>query len=125
LRYFGFFLTNFADWKNIPHPIAKLTRRRVRAVRRISLLPVLGRVPKERIVKALPDVRKCGRYQHYYWPELRVTSRGEPDVIKSSTEMLVLDGITSLVEYRAELEAALKTVEVEAAVIVDPHTSHI
>jgi hypothetical protein len=70
LTWMGFFWRKLADWRELPTRITQLSRRKVKAVRRMWLFPVLRNVPEGRIRAVFTRARKLGNAPHYYWPSL-------------------------------------------------------
>lgn len=103
--------------------VSAFTRRRVKAVRRICLVPVIRSVPASRIAQALPSSRRIGSLLHYYRPRLLPPSlmrdkKGQ--MLPSSSEIFVISGIYSLPEYTESLERAIKQAESQAITLVSP-----
>ena len=103
----------YAEWSKQPENIRRLTRRRVHAIRRLWLKPILKSVPDERIARALFNSRRLGAYSLYFLPELsRRNVRSESEIIiKSSSELLILDKIKSQSDYIETLKQALGEAE--------------
>jgi hypothetical protein len=115
--WWGFFWGKLADWRRLPACITRLTRRRVKVVRRVWLFPILRNVPEGRIGGVLTKARKLGNALHYYWPSL---ADGAEAPIKSSSELLVIDGIKSTLEYNRSLSGSLAAAEAAETPIVIP-----
>jgi hypothetical protein len=113
IRHSVIYDEDYAEWSKQPENIRRLTRRRVHAIRRLWLKPILKSVPDERIARALFNSRRLGSYSHYFLPELsRRHVRSESDIIiKSSSELLILDKIKSQSEYVETLKQALEEAE--------------
>lgn len=122
LAWIEFLDRYFVLWDQVPNTISALTRRSIKAVRRICVVLVLRSVPKSRIAQAFPTLRKAGSFLHYYRPELKEYRhrRDEPVVIPSSSEILILDRIKSIPDFAETLSTAIDKVEHETSTIVVP-----
>jgi hypothetical protein len=109
-------------WDELPASISRLTRRRVKSVRRLCIAPVLRSVPPNRIEKALPRLRRIGRLLHYYQPsfERRWAKRDRHIPVPSSSELLILGGIKSVSDYEETLVQAIQSTEGESSTIIVP-----
>jgi hypothetical protein len=115
----GVFWPGLADWAKLPPCVTQLKRRMVKGVRRLLLIPVLRNVPASRIGGTLTKARKLGNGLHYYWPGLRNDGKAP---IKSSSEILVMDGIKSIPDYARSLDEALAAAEAAEEPFVMPPT---
>jgi hypothetical protein len=102
------------QWGNLPKDLRKLTRRKVRSIRRIRLVSVLKAITSGRIEQTLGRWRRLESASLYYLPSFRRTQfypDNEGHVMPSSSEVLLLSGIKSLSEFESELADALSAVE--------------
>ena len=121
-RIFQAFDNEFVKWDSLPKGITHLTRRRVWAVRRIWLASIIGSVPQSRITSAFQDSRRLGSHLHFYRPQFREPWHGrlERKPVTSSSELLILDKIRSLPDYRLALERALVDTENATEALIKP-----
>jgi hypothetical protein len=112
----------FVQWDELPTCISELTRVGVKSVRRLCIVPLLRPVPASRIEKALPALRRTGNLLHYYErSHEKGWARNDRDMATpSSSELLILDGIRSVSEYKETLVQALESAEGESSTIVVP-----
>jgi len=121
LYSFGCFDKNFVKWCDLPRYITNLTRRKIRSVRIIWLMPVIGRVSTDRITKIFPQSRRLGTFLHFYHPFLHsriYMHTDKPLLIPSSSELLILDTIKSTADYTAEFLEAISVAESDKTTIV-------
>lgn len=126
LQFHGRFDQWFSDWNEIARPIGKLTKREVRALRRIWLVPVIKVVSGERIAKAFPDARRLGNQLHFYRPRLRTWVHRKDGIVTlfpSSSELLIIDNIKSLSEYEERLSKSIIAAEQQSTTIISPPTN--
>jgi hypothetical protein len=100
-----------------PSPVSKQD---VLPIRRLLLQPVLANVPRKRIQTALKTWKWAGNCSHYF-----MTIRGIIDsdtLYPSSTELLIIDNITSVADYRDKLLETLRFVEENENTICSPIT---
>lgn len=127
ISHSGAFINRFSDWRMLPSSITKLTRRRVRAVRRIWLVPSIRQVPPSRIATVFSSSRRLGAFLHYYQPnpqqsKLRLNNEKSP-FITSSSELLILDKIKSLPVYEDALIQTVQGIEEKTETLVVPKMS--
>lgn len=111
---FMFKFARFVVWEELPDFIVQQTRRRIKAQRRLILFSVLQAVPQNRIANVLPDWRRNGSYLHYSYHHIAEHSgprRQNVTSIASSSELLILDKISSPPEYSETLSQALSNIE--------------
>jgi hypothetical protein len=114
---------SFVEWCQLPKPVTKLTRSNVEVVRRVCIVPVIGSVPVSRIARALPDLRRTGPFLHYYRTRLDKRGQprnGQPDLLPSSGELLVLDKIRSVADFSGALTRVVVTMEGDKTTIIIP-----
>ncbi len=116
------FSEEFVKWDSLPKDITHLTRRRVWAVRRIWLAAILGSVPQSRIASVFQDSRRLGSHLHFYRPQFREPrhSQLERKPVTSSSELLILEKIRSLPDYKKALERALVDTENATEALIKP-----
>ncbi|MBU0495878.1 MAG: ATP-binding protein [Chloroflexi bacterium] len=113
----------FAKWDLLPQSITKLTTRKVRVVRRIWLVPVLGSVPASRVAKAFPSLRRSGSALHYFRADLRDLGHSKTDKsgpVASSSELLIVDKIKSVPDFKETIAQVVSEVEREKATVIVP-----
>ena len=120
----GYFDERLAEWNVLPKPITRLTRKSIRAIRRIWLVSTIVSAPVSRISKAFPHSRRLGEFLHFYRQTLNdwVSSRhtDKPIFISSSSELLVLDKIRSRWDYMESLHKAIEHAERETVSLISP-----
>jgi hypothetical protein len=117
----GAFRRTGAQWSELPEAIQRQKPGTVHAVRRIWLVPVVGSVPSGRITKKFTAARQIGKYLWFYYPTLPFhTSQPKPRPKASSSELLVLDDLRSVEDYRDALTQTVEEVERERTTIVMP-----
>lgn len=107
----------FAQWKDFPAKIASRSSSvsEVQAIRRLVLIPVLGKVPITRTDSVFPDWHRSGNYLHYYYPELSLfISQSVP----SSSEFLILGDIKSISDYGDYLSKVFNAIKSERTPII-------
>lgn len=122
-RLYGFWDYRYGLSEENANLVRMLTHRRIRAVRRIMLLPILGSVPSTRIARVLSDWRRLDSFLHYMYRNVR-----EPAVVSNNKagiehhepttlEILIVDNIKSMPEYEVQLKHTFSEVENERAPI--------
>lgn len=113
-----------AIWQRLPNSITRLTRKQVRVVRRLFIIPILHTVSVSSIAQALPTSRRLGTRLHFYRPyfhkSMGYQQGNKITPIASSSELLIVDGIKSVFEYQEELSQSLGALESETSTIVRP-----
>ena len=107
----------FAQWKDFPAEIASCSssKNEVQAIRRLVLIPVLGKVPISRVDSVFPDWHRSSNYLHYYYPKLGLFY---PQAVSSSSEFLIIGNIQSISDYGNFLSKAIGTIEGERTPII-------
>lgn len=82
----------FQTWHRLPKTIKKFGRNNIKTVRRLSIIPILGKIARNKITSALPAIRWSGQNLFFYFPYL---SNLRDDEISSSSEILILNDIHS------------------------------
>ncbi len=112
------------QWDDVPSTIKILTRRRVKSLRRISLIPVLRSVPTSRVEDVFPGSRKSANRMHFYNPRLGMEQYrwrlGNAKPIASSSELLVIDRINSGLEFSDRLTLLFSDIEQMQSSLVNP-----
>ena len=120
----GMFEKEYLAWNWVPKMIPELGRKRFKGIRRIWLLPILSKVPNNRISNVIPECRTSETQLHFYRPFLTQYKYKKSDNKKvwhaSSSELLIVDKITSLSEFVDALKDALLEVEKNKDTIVVP-----
>jgi len=111
-----FYNDRYAEWIELPESIRALTRRKIRAIRRIWLKPIIGTVPAERISRVFPHSRRIGTYLHFYRPSFYGSAKEMS--LTSSSELLILDKIKSQIDYVETLKQALGEAKSNRATLV-------
>jgi hypothetical protein len=109
---YGYFDRRFCDWNTLPVSVKALSRRRVRAIRRIWVVPVLGSASPSRVMRLFPDANRVTT-GHYYRPQVINWGR-DSSQISSSTELLIVDKIESVIELTDRLLDLLNAAELES-----------
>lgn len=117
-----------AEWDRLPKPIVRLTRRRVRVIRRLTIVPVLAKVPQSRVGKSLGTARTLTPGEHYCLDSLWDSSSHSIDKprqksLHSSTEIVVVDQILSRQEYSERLVESVERALNQKSTIATPRTS--
>jgi nucleoside 2-deoxyribosyltransferase len=91
-------------WDGLPDEIKSLGRAAVKRLRRIKIVPVLGKIPQSKLEDAMPTWRAAGPAGWYYQPDQYESRypRDEP-VLPSSYEIIVIQEVKSRSEYIAKL----------------------
>jgi nucleoside 2-deoxyribosyltransferase len=112
------------NWNSLPEEITKLSRRRIKAVKKISVIPVIGSVPSGRIEDVAPSWRWLELYNHYYCATLRKPriwygrDKEKVSLIASSQEVFILDKKLSLEEYEEAFYSFLSDTENDKRTII-------
>jgi hypothetical protein len=76
-------------------------------VRVLWIIPVLSRVPRNRIQSVKKGMKWSGTYSHFYRPSYHGSSENRP----TSFELLVIDDIKSASDYEEKFITAMKDIE--------------
>lgn len=107
----------FAQWKDFPAEIAirSSSGNEIQAIRRLVLIPALGKVPITRTDSVFPDWHRSGNYLHYYYPKL---SLFDSQSVSSSSEFLIIGDIKSSSDFGDYLSKAINSIESERTSII-------
>jgi nucleoside 2-deoxyribosyltransferase len=112
-------------WEDLPKAITSLTQRKVRSIRRLILVPSLGTITDSRIDKIYPSWRRIGENLHYFNPQIDVPAymrmrdqSHKVAAIPSSSELLLIGGIKSILEYRTFLSETIRVVQDDNSAII-------
>jgi hypothetical protein len=107
----------FVSRQMVSEEIPLSHNKRFKSVRRIILMPVLKAVSQNQISRAIPSWRRADSFLHYYNPRLGVPF-GAYTPKTSSMEIIFIDDIKSLPEYRDTLGQILSKVETNTNPII-------
>jgi hypothetical protein len=114
--------SEYAIWEELPVEITSLTRRKIRKIRRLLIVPVISTVPRSRIEGVLSSWRGGFPTGWYFMPSLHEPFRvksGHSKAISSSNEILILDKISSLSDFRDALSSTIENIESRDDVLID------
>ncbi|RJX17555.1 MAG: ATP-binding protein [Desulforudis sp.] len=112
---------HFARKSDFPPLLSKIINQDVLPIRRLLLQPVLANVPRKRIQTALKTWKWAGYCSHYFTP-VSNTGYSSDTFFPSSSELLIVDDIESVSDYKEELLKALQLVTENENTICSPIT---
>ncbi len=114
----------FLDWQSLPDVIQKLTRRSIRRVRRIKIVPILNNLTRPRIEDIFNMWRKSEIDGWYYRASFYNSEHGPRAMaMPSSTEIFFASNIQSLQEYKTHLLNSINVIEGQEHHIHTPKTA--
>jgi len=106
--------SHFQTWDRLPQRIKKIGRKNIKIVRRIAIIPVLGKIIHNKITSVLPGIRWSGQNLFFYFPYLHdLSSRYNlsEDKISSSSELLIINNIRSVPELNDDILHQIPDIE--------------